>query len=253
MQYTSRQFEKLNYEEQLEYGRLHAKLPLYKNRVESANTAIAAMQELAANSYLSLSFGKQSLVLAHLLFQVCPSVPCYFLASDESWILHNYAQVIQEFCGRFPINLTIVNSSHVWSNDFDWEESRASGDKDLQKMTGNQEFEGWYWGLTAEESKARAITLSSNQRPGIYEYKSGKFRCCPLWNWGLADLAAYIATHNLPMLEIYHRLGLTARTTARLTKKAAQWGLSDLKRSNLEAFQVLCDRFPTLRSVNRYQ
>lgn len=253
MRYTSDQFKVLSYDEQLMYGELHARLPVYQRRLEQAGECIAQMQPLAPNSYLSLSFGKQSLVMAHMVFQVQPDIPCYFLASDESWILHNYAEVIQAFCDRFPINLHIVQTSHVWLDpELDWQESRAKGDKDLQTMTGEQDFDGWYWGLAAEESKARRISLAKNQLPGIYQYKSGKYRCCPLWDWGLPDLAAYIATHNLPMLNAYKTLGLNARTTARLTKQAAQWGLGDIKVANLQAFQSLCDRFPALRSTNRY-
>jgi hypothetical protein len=52
----------------------------------------------------------------------------------------------------------------------------------------------------------------------------------------------------------YKRLGLGARTTARLTKQAATWGgLTALKQTNLATYQLLMARFPELRSHDVHQ
>lgn len=245
-------------DEQLSAGRLHARLPLHRRRRDFALEGIAAMRRVAPRSYLSLSWGKQSIVLAHMLYQVEPSLPMYFLASGESWLIHNYAEVIEQFTARWPIQLHIVQTDHVFDGQgLDWAASRAAGKRDLQTMCDPADWEGWYWGLAKMESKGRRFTLSARYdgqpHPSIYRYSgewaTGKYRCCPLMHWGLLDLAAYIAEHDIPLLDAYHTHGLGTRTTARVTGMTADYaGVSAIKQTSLEAFNRLCARFPELRT-----
>lgn len=248
-------------DKQLREGRLWARLRQYKNLLRRSLDAIEQMEQIAPRSYVSISFGKQSLVVAHMLYQIKPDIPMLFLASGETWLMHNYADVIDQFTARWPINLSITQTDHVFDgSDKDWQSSRDAGQNDLQKMGTDGDWDGWYWGLAKEESKQRRLTLS--RRKGqpkelhryIFKYKSGKYRCCPLSDWGVKDLAAYIATYDIPLLDIYHKEGLQARTTARLTRKAAEWGgLTALKHTDMTAFNKLCQRFPELRGVQTHQ
>jgi hypothetical protein len=70
----SNNFAKLTFAQQMDYGAIHAKLPIYQKCVDEAKAAIIAMHSIAPNSYLSLSFGKQSIILAHLLYQMQPGM-----------------------------------------------------------------------------------------------------------------------------------------------------------------------------------
>ena len=119
------------------------------------------MRELAPNAYLSLSFGKQSICLAHMLYQIDSSFPMFFLASGETWIIHDYEKVIDEFISRWPINLTIVQTDH--GAEKSWLESLEAGHRDLQTMCVREEWDGWYWGLSKDESFKRRLTLSVQQ------------------------------------------------------------------------------------------
>lgn len=245
-------------DEQLEAGRLYARLAVHRRRRDFALAGIEAMRQLAPNSYLSLSWGKQSIILAHMLYQLQPSLPMYFLASGESWIIHNYAEVIEQFTARWPINLRIVQTDHVFDgSNLSWTESRKRGQRDLQSMCDPAEWDGWYWGLAKHESKGRRMTLSATwdgqPHPTIYRYSgewaAGKYRCCPLMHWGVMDIAAYVAAYDIPLLDAYHTHGLETRTTARVTGKTTYYGgVSAIKRADLEAFNRLCARFPELRA-----
>lgn len=241
------------FEQQMEQGRLHARLDTYKRKLDYALAGIEAMRALAPRSYLSLSWGKQSIVLAHMLYHIQPDIPMYFLASGESFLIHNFEQVIDEFTARWPVNLHIVRRDHVYDGqNLDWQASRDAGERDLQTMVNREDWDGWYWGLAKDESRDRRITLSlrwdGQPHPTIFRYTDGKYRCCPLANWTVLDLAAYISTHDIPLLDQYKELGLHTRTTARITRKAAECGgVLDLKRKDMSAFNRLCERFPELR------
>lgn len=241
------------FERQIEQGLVYSRLDVYKRKLAFALEGIESMRKLAPLSYLSLSFGKQSIVLAHMLYHIEPTMPMYFLASGESFIIHNFEQVIAEFCERWKINLTIVRRDHVFDDDNKtWQQSRDEGKGDLESMCNREDWEGWYWGLAKDESKARRFTLSKRwegqPHPTIFKYSDEKFRCCPIMNWNVNDLAAYIATHEIPVLEQYHRMGLQSRTTARITRKAAEnGGVLEVKKTNITAFNRLCARFPELR------
>lgn len=266
-------------ERELFSGRMYARTNYHKARRKFAYEAIRAMLKLGERFHVSLSFGKQSLVVAHMLYRTAPEMPMLFLASSESWLMHDFADVIDRFLSRWPINLTIVQTNNAaldisaavadlsrrqpsihWrfkppgDPGWTWKQSRDYGQHDLQDMTDRGQFDGWFWGLAKEESRNRRITLSlqwdGQPHPAIYRYGDGKYRCCPLANWQALDLAAYIATHDLPMLDAYRRQGLSARTTARVTRKAAEQGFMSLSRHyNMQVVNHLCARFPELRGA----
>lgn len=242
------------FESQLEQGRLYAKLPIFQQRLRFALEGIGAMGMLAPKAYLSLSFGKQSIVLAHMLFGIDRNLPMYFLASGESFIIHNYDEVISEFTKRWPINLHIVKRDRVFDgNNSDWQESRDRGQFDLQEMCNPKDWDGWYWGLSRDESNARFYSLAKKfdgqTHQSIFRYANGKYRCCPLMNWRLLDLSAYIDKYDIPVLKQYKKFGLQTRTTARVTKRTAELhGVYSIKQTNVEAFNKLTARFPELKS-----
>lgn len=241
----------MRFQEQIIAGKIHAKTPLFAKRLAFAQAAIDAMLEVAPKSYVSLSFGKQSTCVAHMVWLKAPETPMHFLASEETWDLYDYKAVIRDFCGRFPIRLTIHQTRRI-SGSSSWKESRDAGDRDLQDMCPREEWDGWFWGLAKEESPARKKTLLASYRQdtphaGIFRYSDGKYRCCPLMHWTTVDIAAYVATRSLPLLNIYKRFGLEQRTTARITKKMLRnQGMSIARMTNSGGFRRLVNKFPEI-------
>lgn len=241
------------FERQMAEGALYAGLHQRRYRLEFALNGIEVMMELAPNAYASISFGKQSICLAHMLYQVVPEMQMYFLASWESWIIHDYENVIEEFVSRWPINLHIVQSDNVSDNDLSWKETRDLGQFDLQNMCNRDDWDGWYWGLVKEESVGRLRTLSirwkDQPHPTIFRYTDRKYRCCPLMEWNNLDVAAYVQKHNLPLLDLYREHGLEMRTTARVTRDMAEMGgVAFLQNLSTERLNKLTERFPELRT-----
>ena len=167
-------------ERELFNGRMYAGTGYHRARRSFAHEAICAMLALGERFYVSLSFGKQSLVVAHMVYQVAPDTPMMFLASSESWMMHDFADVIDRFMARWPVNLTIVQTNNAaldidavvadlsrrqpsitWrfkppgDPAWNWKQSRDYGERDLQEMAPREAFDGWFWGLAKEESVAR--------------------------------------------------------------------------------------------------
>lgn len=237
------------FDQQMAEGRLHRRSDEYRRRLRFAREAIVAMLDTAPRSYVSISFGKQSTCVAHMVYAIAPKTPMHFLASTETWELYDYRHVIDEFTARWPINLTIHQTDRATAAK-NWKAARDAGDRDLQQMCRREEWDGWFWGLAREESPARDRTLmaSYSQRtphPAIFRYADGKLRCCPLMHWTTLDLAAYIGEHEIPVLSIYRRFGLQQRTTARVTKKMLQnQGMALARMTNSSGFRAMVNRFP---------
>ncbi|MGH8018661.1 MAG: phosphoadenosine phosphosulfate reductase family protein [Opitutaceae bacterium] len=237
------------FDQQMAIGRFHRCTPAFARALGFATAGVCALLEAAPRCYVSLSFGKQSICLAHLVWSIAPATPMHFLASEETWMLYDYERVIAEFTDRFPIALTI-HQTHRISGADTWKHARDAGDQDLQQMCPRAEWDGWFWGLATEESPMRRATLlagygQDTPHPSIFRYRDGRLRGCPLMHWGVDDLAAYIARHDLPLLNIYRRFGLQQRTTARVTKKMLRnQGMAICRMTNSSGFRRLVNRFP---------
>lgn len=239
------------FERQMFAGKIYARSKRRAGRLAFAREGIRAMLDAAPRAYLSLSWGKQSICLAHMIFEIAPETPMFFLASDESWDLHNFREVIDEFTGRWPINYRTVQTNRLFGAE-SWDEGRKAGQNDLQEMCRREEWDGWFWGLAKEESRVRRIVLlknPSNIHRTIYRYKDGKLRCCPLMDWETDDIAAYVGEHDLPLLSIYRKYGLEMRTTARLTGTAVRRGGAWLRGANSRGVRKIKNRAPHVEGI----
>lgn len=211
------------YQDQIESGKLYWHTKEFQRHLDFAESGIIVLKDLAPRCYVSLSFGKQSQVLAHMANQLFPGIEMHFLAGEETWMLYDFDKVIPEFKRRFNPNLTIHQTTRV-TGAKSWDESVTAGNDDLKNMCPRDQYDGWLWGLVVEESRARLVTLAGgakqhNGHPTIFRYSDGKYRGCPLMNWGVKEIAAYVAHYDLPMLSIYKKYGFEQRTTSRIRKR----------------------------------
>lgn len=233
----------------LRYGLLYAKTREYSYKLKVTKESLSAFLELCSNPYLALSWGKQSIVLAHILYQLKPSIPMLFLRSWESYLLHDYENVIINF--PYQINYIEHFKDNVSWNDWSWKQTRDYGSNDIQNMADEAypKWDGVVMGLSKDESVARRITTSlvNTDIPNVFRYISGKHRCTPISKWNNMDLAAYIATNSITLLSTYTNTGLQGRTTARITRNNAEMnGLRELKYSNISNYNQIIKRFPEL-------
>lgn len=190
---------------QLKAGALIANMPQFVKKTQKAKADIIAMIRTADRSYLSCSWGKQSIILAHMVYELGLNIPVVFFDKPDTDIICNFKQVRDEFLQKWPVNYVEI---------MDGQGSPRRSAKDYVEQNN---MNGVIMGLAKHESKARFYTLIKADRNNIFEYATGMFRCCPLARWGLNDYAAYIAKNDIMLLDTYVKYGLESRTSAGIT------------------------------------
>lgn len=199
-----------------------AKLPQYKTRYVKALNDIKMMLQISPNSYVTLSWGKQSIIVAHMVFSISSEIPCVHWSNPNSEMFANFAATRDKFLGRWPLNYIEYPEGDT--------DLRGNGKRYMQKHG----LTGVFIGLAAEESKGRKYTLKDGKET-IRRYKNGTWRCCPLAAWKTHDLAAYIASYDLPLLSPYLRYGLDMRTSTGAHRGYhSERGMDFLKSTQLE-------------------
>jgi len=191
-------------QKQLEEGLLYSRFSEFAAKEKKALADIEAIQQ-RIKTYCSCSWGKQSIILAHLIFQSKLDIPVVFFNEPDTDIIDNFAEIRDWFCSNFPVNYIEINDGQC--------SPRRSG----KTFAENNEYGGTILGLAAHESRARFYSLFKADRNNIFKYSDGRYRCCPLARWEFMDYAAYIAKYRLRLLSTYERFGLEARTSAGIT------------------------------------
>jgi 3'-phosphoadenosine 5'-phosphosulfate sulfotransferase (PAPS reductase)/FAD synthetase len=213
------------------------------------------MLTLCNNPYIALSFGKDSIVMMDLIYSIAPEIQCLFLTSQESFLMHNFEDLINHYKISHKLNLKIIYGDEL--------ESTNTIDEARKKRKSNwysDDFlskDGVFMGLRIEESKARKMTLLNKENNKIFkrimQYKNGErngqYRCCPVADWSAFEIMHYCEINNLPLLEVY-RFGEQIRTSARLPREEhRQSALASIKMSNPENYNKLLTLLPELRYV----
>jgi 3'-phosphoadenosine 5'-phosphosulfate sulfotransferase (PAPS reductase)/FAD synthetase len=189
---------------QLQEGLFFSKLPQFINKENKTLNNILLMQEKSIKNYVACSWGKQSIIVSHMVFKIDNSVPIVFFDGEDSELIADFKNISKQFCDRFKINYICIHNSerHLKTS--------------AKQFTQNGEYTGFYMGLSKCESKGRRYALNK-ARNDIFLYKNGIYRCCPLADWSIQDCAAYIAKYDLPLLKMYKKYGLYSRTSAGVT------------------------------------
>lgn len=179
----------------------HATLPTFKRKVEKAKEIIREALAIAP-AYVAVSWGKDSVVMLHLVQSICPDILAISFGHHEREMISNYAETEALYRERFRLNINTI---------------LMQGDHVPNKVKATKlwlDYPVKFVGLRMEESKDRKITLIKNG--AIYQYKQGDYRACPIFNWTSQDVWAYTFSRNLPYLKAYD-LGAN-RTTDHVSK-----------------------------------
>lgn len=168
--------------------------------------SLNALREFSktGSAYCGVSWGKDSVVVAHLCRMVDPSIPLIHLRPSN----HNpdCDSVRDDYLQRFPgqayeeveIDYSDLHSRIQAKHLLD-----AATDKLWYEAIGklNKRFGGRYiLGLRSDESTVRKLRQ-------LVHGESSKNACAPITRWKTADVFGYLAVNNLPVHPAYAMMG----------------------------------------------
>ncbi|WP_394276131.1 phosphoadenosine phosphosulfate reductase family protein [Luteococcus sp.] len=184
------------------------------------------------DGYVSLSGGKDSLVVLDLALRADRNVPvCFFDSGLEFPETITYLDTLETHYGihidTYPAQPSLLE---VLIDSGAWDLARPSAaapalDQILihrpAACAASDHGDGVLWGLRADESRARQILFSSNlpstcpccttdrerryRHGGTTSSKSG-VRYSPIWDWTSHDVWNHITRHQLPVNPAYAKL-----------------------------------------------
>lgn len=173
----------------------------------SARQRVEQALELLPGAYvLSSSFGAQSAVMLHLVNSVLPDVPVVLI--DTGYLFPETYHFIDELTEKLKLNLKIFRSDSspawqesrfgkLWDQGLDGIEryNRINKKEPMERALKELGASTWFSGLRRAQGKTRAETQP-------IEFKRGRYRVHPIFDWTDRDVGRYLKEHGLP----YHPL-----------------------------------------------
>jgi len=170
-------------------------MPSYRARLErmgrEAAEAIRAFLPPRAPGYVGVSWGKDSVVVAHLARLVDPAIPlvwCRIGAADNPDCL----AVRDTFLGRLPGAYDEI----VSKVELDDGELQTGARRGAYAIAGDRYGDRYVSGVRSEESRTRRLREAVH---GVATLRT----CAPITRWTAGDVFAWLHMHDLPTHPAY--------------------------------------------------
>lgn len=168
-----------------------------------------ALAHLPGNYALSSSFGAQAAVSLHLVTRAAPSTPVVLV--DTGYLFPETYRFIDELAVRLELNLKVYqpSMSPAWLEARHgrlWEQGVEGIERynDLRKGEPMQRaleelgVGSWFAGLRRQQSRSRSMI-----RP--LEYRRGRWKVHPVYDWSDRQVFQYLNRHDLPYHPLWHQ------------------------------------------------
>ncbi len=165
-----------------------------------------AIELLPGEHVMTSSFGAQSAVMLHLVNTVTPGVPVVLL--DTGYLFPETYSFIDELTERLKLNLRVfrAESSPAWQETrFGklWDQglsgieryNRINKQEPLDRALNELRASTWFAGLRRTQATTRSRIFP-------IEFRRGRYKVHPLFDWSDRDIGRYLEKHHLP----YHPL-----------------------------------------------
>jgi phosphoadenosine phosphosulfate reductase len=165
-----------------------------------------AIELLPGEHVMTSSFGAQSAVMLHLVNTVNPGAPVVLL--DTGYLFPETYSFIDELTERLKLNLKVfrAESSPAWQETrFGklWDQglvgieryNRINKQEPLNRALNELHASTWFAGLRRAQAKTRSRIFP-------IEFRRGRYKVHPLFDWSDRDIGRYLEKHHLP----YHPL-----------------------------------------------
>lgn len=215
---------------------------------------------------VSVSWGKDSLALAHLALDTLGDVPLFHMASPYG--LPGYDECKAYFAARATIHTLpasrTLDEYITWCQDIGLphERERTVHQRVVSEIKRDR---GSLWaeehgilvqalGMRIAEKGPRARVL--RKRGPVYQMHDGSWKCCPLAYWSTADVWAYIVSRGIPYnrriydAETHGQTRETLRNTGWLSTDGAEDGrIAWLAFHFPDEYETLAEHFPQVRAL----
>ena len=165
-----------------------------------------ALELLPGLHVLASSFGAQAAVMLHVVTQVNPGIPVVLI--DTGYLFPETYRFIDQLTARLALNLRVSRSDRspawqetrfgkLWEQGVDGIEqyNRINKQEPMERALSELDAGTWFSGLRRAQSITRA-------RVAPIEYRRGRYKVHPLFDWSDRDVGRYLKEHDLP----YHPL-----------------------------------------------
>lgn len=166
---------------------------LHKRRVARSVAALEQFVAKPGGCYCGVSWGKDSVAVAHLVATVCQQVPLVWVRVEP--ICNPHCTIVRDaFLGMFPAIHYDEISSDCWRDNSGWHASGTleRGFSEAEKRHGKRHISG----IRSQESAMR-------KRRCMMFGESSETTCAPLAWWTSEDVFAYLYAHGLPAHPAY--------------------------------------------------
>lgn len=186
-------------------------MPEYKRKIAESKRIIHSSKN-KADFAISWSAGKDSTAMCHLIKSIFPEIPIIIQFDDCDWPEKaNYVERVAKdqnwkyysVTPNFSVWSEIVGGRIIYENFCSQSHKLTKNSflSVLNKKKDELRCNGFYLGLRAEESRARKLNYF--QRGSLYRLKTGEWRCCPIGNWSVNDVFAYLVENDIEINPCY--------------------------------------------------
>jgi len=231
----------------------------FQKKLKKTQQYIQKMFEKSLNNYIAFSFGKDSMVLSHIICSFQSNIPHIFTYQDESMFIHEYDEMYKNLKDKKNIRMLYqpnFEKDEYKNMDFDWFTDylvKFTNQHDLcqtdEVVEEKKKYDGVFVWLRAEESKKRERSIKKAAKNNmIMEYKTEKegvwYRSTPLWFWTEKDIWIYTNYHQLPVLEAYEEIN---RTSDAFLENNIREQIKYMKKKKPEKLEEMLEKYPFLK------
>lgn len=233
----------------------HAQLPIFARRLERARAVIRQALERSQRPYIAFSTGKDSLVVAHLVWEVAPATPAIYFDAEcafpESEALLEQMALAGRPVERWPCGSFLDILAAAGGPDapgIELATMRSTVYEPVRRLIDARGYDAVFLGLRAAEAKGRRLLIRS--RGCLFDNdRDGTLECLPVAWWTDRDIWAYIHSRGLTYNRAYDRMASLPPAERRVSYWAGEserhngrW--SWLRRRYPELWNQFVTRFP---------
>lgn len=204
----------------------HSMSNSFKKKISQTNNILANFINETSNPSISISFGKDSIVMLHLALKLKPDILCVHCDRGEGGDTEELKKLKSKLCSEWVLNLkTIKTDISVLDAFMEQKRIREYISKAMDDFNRNNNVDGVGLGFTYDESRGRRISILNYGL--LFKMKSGLIRCYPLGLWTAKDVWAYIVKNNIPYYNFYDRLNqVGVKYTSQMSRTSSMVGVS---------------------------